>query len=144
MPLLPLTHFKPVFEPFRGRKVGYVRCPGNVGDGLIEAATFQLLRAHDVTVQVLETAPIPADLSAILLPGGGSMGKLYPECRQIREQVLTWGLPVTILPQSFAGPEPLPYSRVFVRDTASLTYRPDAILAPEPGAGTHDPGRRRA
>ncbi|MCZ2343215.1 MAG: polysaccharide pyruvyl transferase family protein [Bacteroidales bacterium] len=135
MPLLPLANFRPVFEPFRGQSVGYVRTPGNVGDGLIEAATFQLLRAHNVKVQILDSGLVPVEIEAILLPGGGNMGTLYAGCRQIREQVLTWGRPITVLPQSFTHPEPLPYARVFVRDTASLIHRPDAILAPDLALG---------
>ena len=135
MPLLPLTAFHHVFEPFRGRSVGYVRVPGNVGDGLIEAATFQLFRAHGVDARVVDPAAGPGDVESIVVAGGGSMGGLYPACRRVREQALAWGRPVTVLPQTFAGPEDLPYARVYVREAASLAHRPDAVLAPDLALG---------
>jgi len=44
MQLLPFSAFWEIFEPLRGRRIGYVRLPGNVGDRLIEAAAFQRMR----------------------------------------------------------------------------------------------------
>jgi hypothetical protein len=38
--------FATVFEPLVGQRVGYVRPIGNVGDRLIELATFQLLATY--------------------------------------------------------------------------------------------------
>lgn len=35
MQLLPFSAFGKIFEPLRGRRIGYVRLPGNVGDRLI-------------------------------------------------------------------------------------------------------------
>lgn len=54
MPLLPPTFVEPVFAPMAGKKVAYVQglC-GNVGDGLIEQATFQLFAQHGVAYRVV-------------------------------------------------------------------------------------------
>lgn len=138
MRLLPLSAFAPIFEPLRGRRVGYVRTPGNVGDGLIEAAAFQLMRRFGVDFAVMRPWSSPK-VDEWLLPGGGSMGSFYANNQRVRSEVVDAGQPVTVLPQSFITPEPLAYARVFVRERASLSLRPDALLAPDLALGFEIP-----
>ena len=132
--LLDADAFAHVFEPLVGRKVGYVRAEGNVGDDLIEIATAQLLNAFGIRWHVQDPAQ-PADVDCLIFSGGGNMGPRYANNLRIREQALSLGRPLTILPQSFTGPEALPYAKVFVRERGSLALRPDGILAPDLALG---------
>lgn len=138
MRLLPLPIFAPIFEPLCGRRVGYVRTPGNVGDRLIEAAAFQLLRHFGINFSVTRP-PARAGFDELVLPGGGSMGSFYAVNQRIREQAMASGLPVSVLPQSFITPEHFAYARVFVRERASLDLRSDALLAPDLALGFEMP-----
>lgn len=134
MRLMPLEAFAQVFEPLRGKRIGFVRPLGNVGDELIHAATFQLLDAFRIDWQIVD--PIcGADVDEIVFGGGGNMGMLYLNNWDLRGQILTLGLPLTILPQSFASEEDRPYKRVYVREHASLAFCRQAILAPDLALG---------
>lgn len=134
MPLLPPRAFAEVFEPLRGKRIGYVRSLGNVGDHLIEWATIQLFAAFGVTwhVQDLE-APLAAD--ELVFAGGGNMGDQYPTNVALREQALRFGVPLTILPQSFTSREDRPFKRVFVRERVSWRFCEKAYLAPDLALG---------
>ena len=134
MRLLPVSAFNEVFRPLAGKRIGYVRTPGNVGDLLIERAAFQLLSEFHVEFSVLCTNEVQ-DFDELVVAGGGNMGDLYPANRRIREKILRYGKPVTILPQSFTSPEPLPYDRVFVRERGSFQFAPTATLAPDLALG---------
>lgn len=135
MQLIPFSAFGKIFEPLRGRRIGYVRLHGNVGDELIEAAAFQMLRHFEIDF-IVTTKPTPsAKVDEWLIAGGGSMGNYYENCQQQRRAALADGRPVSVLPQSFITPEPFSYKRVFVRERASLNIRPDALLAPDLALG---------
>ncbi len=138
MSLLPLSAFAPIFEPLRGRRVGYIPTPGNVGDALIEAAAFQLMRRFGVGFAVMKPWSSPK-VDEWLLPGGGNMGSFYANNQRVRREVVAAGRPVTVLPQSFVTPEDFAYARVFVRERASLGLRPDALLAPDLALGFEIP-----
>ena len=134
MALLSPDAFQSVFEPLQGKRIGYVCTPGNVGDRMIEAATFQLLRHFEIDFVVAD----PRNSTAVdewLVFGGGNMGTRYPIARRLREQVLATGLPVIVLPQSFTGPENLIYHRVYVREMASFALCPEGVLAPDLALG---------
>lgn len=122
-----------MFEPLRGRRVGYVRMPGNVGDAVIEAATLQLFAHFGVDWRHATLEGDPAD--EYVIAGGGNMGPHYAACRAVRRRALATGLPVTVLPQSFTGREDEPYARVFVRGRASLRLYPRGVLAPNLALG---------
>lgn len=132
--LLDADAFRHVFAPLVGSRVGYIRSVGNVGDQLIELATFQLLDLYGIRwhVQPLEG---PADVDWLLFSGGGNMGTRYANNHAIRGHALALGRPLVVLPQSFTGPEDRPFARVFVRERASLALRPDASLAPDLALG---------
>lgn len=134
--LVDRSAFAPVFEPFRGRKVGYMPMPGNVGDRLIDEAAFQLMRHFEVLYVVInDPGTIPADVEELLVAGGGNMGSFYKDPIALRRRLLADGRPVTVLPQSYTGPEEGAYRRVFVRERASLAYCPGATLAPDLALG---------
>lgn len=130
MACLPSTAYAAVFEPLRGKRIGYVRPHGNVGDHLIEAATEQLFTAFSIDwIDWTPSDPQPVD--ALAFGGGGNMGALYRDNWNLRTACLQSGLPVTILPQSFLAEEPRAFHRVFVRERCSWKYCPDAELAPD-------------
>ena len=134
--LLPVEAFVLVFEPLVGKRIGFVRPIGNVGDDLIEWATLQLFGEFGIRWRYVSVEqPIDTDLDELVFGGGGNMGARYRNNQQLRQQALRSGLPLTILPQSFTSPEPGPFKRVYVRERASLALCPDAILAPDLALG---------
>ena len=143
--LLAPSAFTHVCEPLVGRRVGYVRPEGNVGDHLIEVAMIQLFAEHGIRWRLVAPAEPRATegLDLLVFGGGGNMGLRYPGNHALRTQALATGLPVVILPQSFTSPEDRPFAQVFVRERGSLALRPDGILAPDLALGlaTGEPGR---
>ncbi|MCO6453711.1 MAG: polysaccharide pyruvyl transferase family protein [Pirellulaceae bacterium] len=145
MPGLPVSAYAEVFEPLRGRRIGYVRPLGNVGDRLIEWATEQLLDTYGIDWVDWTPATAP-EVDELVFGGGGNMGAHYRANWDLRTRCLQSGLPVTILPQSFLGEEPRAYKRVFVRERASWPFCPAAVLAPDLALGlriaTYPPPKR--
>jgi hypothetical protein len=146
--LLRADAFDRVMTPLVGRRVGYVRPVGHVGDALIELAMTQLFAEFGIHWHPLDLDD-PVDVDVVVFGGGGSMGRRSTENHAIRTQALAIGPPVVILPQSFTDREDRPFASVFVREQASLGFRADGILAPDlalglawPAAGppTHDLG----
>ena len=87
-----------VFEPLIGKRIGYIRPFGNVGDALIEWATVQLFAHYRNPVeQVGHDAP-PADVDELVFGGGGNMGTLWEGNWKLRAKCLAWGLPLDGLP----------------------------------------------
>jgi hypothetical protein len=129
--------FTHVCAPLVGRRVGYVRPEGNVGDHLIEVAMIQLFAEHGIRWRLVSlTDPRTMDgLDLLVFGGGGNMGTRYPGNHALRTQALATGLPVVILPQSFTSPEDRSFARVFVRERGSLALRPDGVLAPDLALG---------
>lgn len=148
--LLAPDAFAAVFEPFAGRRVGYVRPIGNVGDDLIELAMMQLLDAFGVRWVVVDPAAPPiGQLDVLMFGGGGNMGTRYRNNYDLRSRILALGPPVVVLPQSFTSAEDRGFEQVYVRETASLAFCPTGILAPDlalglawpkPAAPTRDRG----
>jgi len=143
--LLPPAAFAAVCEPFVGRRVGYVRPEGNVGDRLIETAMIQLFAEYGIRWRLVSpsAAGDTDDLDLLAFGGGGNMGMRYLGNHAIRGAALATGLPVVILPQSFTTAEDRPYAAVYVRERGSLALRPDGILAPDLALGlaTAEPAR---
>ena len=146
--LLGSEAFAVVMEPLIGKRVGYVRPAGHVGDALIELATMQLFDTFGICWRLQDVCD-PADVDVLAFGGGGSMGRRSVHNYALRTQALSIGLPLVILPQSFADREDRRFARVFVRERASLDLRPDGVLAPdlslglawpEPGPPVHDLG----
>jgi hypothetical protein len=143
--LLAPAAFAHVCGPLVGRRVGYVRPEGNVGDHLIEVAMIQLFAEYGIRWRLVMPAEPGAavGLDLLVFGGGGNMGLRYPGNHALRTQALATGLPLVVLPQSFTSPEDRPFSQVFVRERGSLALRPDGILAPDLALGlaTSEPGR---
>lgn len=132
--LLGAEAFAPVMTPLVGRRVGYVRPHGHVGDALIEVATLQLFAEFGVDWTPLDLdAPIAVE--TIVFGGGGSMGRRSPQNHALRTRALALGPPVVVLPQSFTDREDRHFSKVFVRERASLGLCPTATLAPDLALG---------
>lgn len=134
MPLLPPERFAPMLKPLLGKRIGYLRPTGNVGDRLIEKATFQLFDTFGLEWRLLSLDE-PEGIDEIAFAGGGSMGTFYKGNWELRGRALELGLPMTILPQSFITPEDRPYRRVFVREKRSLAHCPKGILGPDMALG---------
>jgi exopolysaccharide biosynthesis predicted pyruvyltransferase EpsI len=130
MRLLAPDAYAHVFEPLRGKRIGYVRPTGNVGDRMIEWAAFQLLDVFGIDWK-LQDPDGPADVDELVFAGGGSMGRLYDQNWRLRGRCLELGRPMTILPQSFTSPEGRRYKQVYVRERGSLRYAPEGMLAPD-------------
>jgi exopolysaccharide biosynthesis predicted pyruvyltransferase EpsI len=138
--LLPLEAFAPVFEPLLGKRIGYVRPYGNVGDALIEWATGQLFDELGIDWRPCDPQSAdPAEFDELVFGGGGNMGTRYRNNWELRGRALALGLPLTILPQSFTSPEERRYQRVYVRERASLAFCPEGILAPDLALGLAPP-----
>jgi hypothetical protein len=132
--LLAADAFAHVFEPLVGRRVGYVRPLGNVGDDLIEVAMVQLLREFGVRWSLWDTSA-PAEHDTLIFGGGGNMGTRYMGNHNLRGRALATGIPLTILPQSFTSAENRDFDRVYVRERTSLQLCPTGILAPDLALG---------
>lgn len=135
MRLLPLKAFAHVFEPLQGKRIGFVRPYGNVGDVLIEWATRQLFAAYRIDWRVVDPADAAPDVEELVFGGGGNMGTMWKSNWHLRGRVLRWKLPITILPQSFTSAEYRTYTRVYVREQMSRTFYPSAELAPDLALG---------
>lgn len=131
--LLGADAFLHVMAPLAGRRIGYIRPVGHVGEALLDLATMQLFAEFGIRWQPLDLED-PVEVDAIVF-GGGSMGRRSVQNHALRSQALTFGVPVIILPQSFTDREDRPFARVFVRERASLGLRPDGILAPDLALG---------
>jgi len=136
MRLLPPEVFSAVFEPLCGKRIGFVRAIGNVGDELIAWATEQLFEEFKIVWRRFDPSlPGQDDVDELVFGGGGNMGTRYLNNWTLRGRILELGLPVTILPQSFTSRENRPYKRVYVRERASLAFCNTGILAPDLALG---------
>ncbi len=73
MPLLPARLFAEVFMPLKGKRIGYLRSFGNVGDRLIDWAAFQLFESFSLCWRIVEVEK-PGDVDELVFAGGGNMG----------------------------------------------------------------------
>jgi exopolysaccharide biosynthesis predicted pyruvyltransferase EpsI len=135
MTLLPPDRFADVFLPLQGKRIGFVRPSGNVGDALIEWATHQLFEHYEIKWTLKDPAGPVDDVDELVFGGGGNMGTLWEKNWHLRAQCLQTGLPLTILPQSFTSREDRPFRRVYVRERASWAFHPRGILAPDLALG---------
>jgi len=137
--LLPDNMFEHVFRLFKGKKVAYLPGIGNVGDRLIDAATYQLFIRFGIDYFVCSSEDVTKKRVAadiIAYAGGGNMGaSCYLPCKQLRKKALETGIKVVILPQSFMDKEDEPYHAVFVREEKSKTLCKNGILAPDLSLG---------
>lgn len=135
MQLINESLVEPIFAPWTGKRVGYVQgWYGNAGDGLIHAATLQLLETFGIRYEILNrerqwAGSVSDKIEELVLFGGGNMG--YPSSKSIRTVAQSIPLPKTLLPQSWRALETAPYERIFTRECYSQARCPAAVLAPD-------------
>jgi exopolysaccharide biosynthesis predicted pyruvyltransferase EpsI len=98
-----------MLRDLHGQRVAYFPNPGNAGDSLIAAATYQLLDHYGVQYDVVHT---PQDASAlrgqvVVLGGGGNLVPLYHGMATIADRLIPGGNSVILLPHSVRGNEEL-------------------------------------
>jgi exopolysaccharide biosynthesis predicted pyruvyltransferase EpsI len=113
----------------RGSDVVYFANPGNGGDSLIAAATYQLFSHYRVDYEVLHTPEDAAALRGrtVVLAGGGNLVPLYHGMAAVVRRLLPGDNRVVLLPHSLRGNEALlgelPASwTVFCRELASWRH----------------------
>lgn len=143
-PLIPLINFAPIFSKFKGKKIGFVVFPGNVGDWLIEESAIQLFNYFNINFSYVNNRKNPFsfnesvcnEVDEFVCNGGGNLGELYKNNQKIRQELFIYNKPITILPQTFTNSvENLPYKKVWVRERRSLCFHADAELAPDLALG---------
>lgn len=91
----------------RAGTLRYLPNPGNAGDGLIAAATWQLFEAWGLLPQV-EVASTPARGDAFVYGGGGNLVPAYPDARRALEAALAVEVGTfVLLAQTIRGHEAL-------------------------------------
>lgn len=141
--LLPYSYFDAIFKPLQDKKVHFLpNTHGNVGDDLINEATYQLFAHYQIPLLDFESS------DTVIFAGGGNFGMKYyyinhrnTYYEKIRQSASK--KEVIIFPQSVyqngidSGKETVPdlVSKFYVRDKKSLSMMPNAILAPDLALG---------
>ena len=125
-PLLSLDHWDEVFSPWANKNASLLAVGGNQGDLLINAATRQLFKHHNIREVPIEQADV------VFYPGGGSIAGRY----KFRDQLCSFkntSLPKVSLPQSWETADDYAASAdiLWVRDHTSLKLNPRAKFAPD-------------
>lgn len=92
-----------------GERVAYFPNPGNAGDSMIAAATYQLFEHYGLHYDVIHTPQDAGALRArtVILGGGGNLVPLYHGMASIAERLIPGGNTVILLPHSVRGNEQL-------------------------------------
>lgn len=122
----PLS-YADIFSPWSGCRVGLVVQNGNPGDKYINFCTVLLAEFYGVEMHTWDGGN---DWDALAISGGGNMGQhspWKPNRERFRVPALDSGIPVTVLPQSFNGPDEdwERYDRIYAREIVSMTENPD-------------------
>lgn len=123
---LGLATMEDFLRQYAGREVFYSPNPGNAGDSLIAAGTYQIFRRVNVPFQIMKNDS-PIDGKTVLIGGGGNLVPLYGEARAAIEFALDRASELIILPHTVRGNEDilrrLPKSAiVFCRDAVSYQH----------------------
>jgi exopolysaccharide biosynthesis predicted pyruvyltransferase EpsI len=113
-------------ETFRGEEILYFPNPGNAGDSLIAAGTYQALRRAGIRFSILQPGQNVTGRT-VFLGGGGNLVPLYRECRDVLEAVLPSAGRIVVLPHTIRGNEDLlahidHRATVFCRDPQSYWH----------------------
>lgn len=129
--MIPFDRYAEVFGPWSGKRAVYFRPIGNVGDRLIDVATFQLFAHYGIRITTSEHADVA------FWAGGGNMGTLYPRAHARRLTGLSIardrGIPFVVLPQTWNAPDAIECAEIFAREDTSLQFEPRAKRAPDLG-----------
>ncbi len=146
--LLPKEKFDDVFLPLQGKRVGYLKMYGNVGDRLIDWATEQMFDEYDIEYGSLNWAQgggnqdlVLKHTDTIVFAGGGNLGRKYENCYHLRQQYFSSGLPITVLPQSLTDSNERldEYATVYLREQSSRELFEHGIFAPDLALGFNPP-----
>lgn len=91
-----------LFQQLRGEQVLYFACPGNSGDSLIGAATYQLLTKYGIRFSLLGPEDRPKSRT-ILLAGGGNLVAMYTSMASVVRRLVNRSNRIIILPHSIMG-----------------------------------------
>lgn len=118
-----------LFRELRGRTVYCVPNPGNGGDALIAAATYQLFRHYQINVNLLYGTEEVKKLSGqfVFLGGGGNFVPMYGSVATMFKALLGRNNKVVLLPHSVRGHEEVlaqmePGTMLFCRELDSFAY----------------------
>ncbi len=101
-----MTDIRSVFRSLEGQSVYFVPNPGNVGDAMIAAATFQFLKQYRITP--LPVLPTTAErLDVIVYGGGGNLTPHYPEAARVLQVMHRKARRLIILPHTICGHDKL-------------------------------------
>lgn len=134
-------YFEPIFEPFKGKRVGLVIMRGNAGDGMIATAAMQLANHFDVDMEIIPHFVYLTDVrhkyDELVINGGGTLGHNYRWHFLRRCEALATKLPVTILPSSgYTIDHTIPHcKKVWTRDLISNHYYKGTELGPDLALG---------
>lgn len=150
--LMDLSHFAPIFEPLRGKRVVLTEGVGwNPGDVILYQATRQLCDEFEISYTRNDYREAQ---HVFLFAGGNVIGPYVNETRERYDALVKaykQGLPMTLLPQSIWFPLRQHYSeqsppnipceclypveRIFARERVSLLNCSRAQLAPDLALG---------
>ena len=124
-----------------GEDILYVSNPGNAGDSLIAAATFQALRAAGLRWRLVDHRNLDAKTTKdalVLYAGGGNLVRYYPDARRFIAAHHRGAGRLVLLPHTIDGHEDLlaelgPNVDLIARDRRSFRH----IRAHAPGARHH-------
>jgi exopolysaccharide biosynthesis predicted pyruvyltransferase EpsI len=113
-------------QTYRGARVLYLPNPGNGGDSLIAAATFQAFARAEITYSAID---LDADVEGevVFLGGGGNLIPLYDNIQTAYETFLGRARRIVLLPHTVRGNEKLlgrldGSCTLFVRDVESYAH----------------------
>lgn len=88
-----------LFQQLRREQVLYYASPGNSGDSLIGAATYQLFAKYGIPFSVLEPGERPKDRT-VLLAGGGNLVEMYTSMATTIRRLANRNNRIIVLPHS--------------------------------------------
>ena len=80
----------------------YVACPGNSGDSLIGAATYQLFAKYGIPFSLLAPEDQPTERT-VLLSGGGNLVEMYTYMASVVRRLVNRSNRIIVLPHSIMG-----------------------------------------
>jgi len=114
------------FKANSGKRLYYYANAGNGGDCLIAAATYQLLKAYKIEIEI-SFEPQRLNSETVLLAGGGNLVPLYGGMGKVIKQLAGRGNRIIVLPHSIRGLDELlvnlePTAILFCRELETYEY----------------------
>ncbi|MBX9749865.1 MAG: polysaccharide pyruvyl transferase family protein [Roseococcus sp.] len=134
-----------MFRDLRNQEVWYMPNPGNGGDCLIAAGTYQLFDHYGIKLNLFDGNSIGTVTNkTVFLAGGGNLIPLYSGMAQALRRLNGRGNRITVLPHTIRGNEELlaslgPDVTLFCREMDTFQYLSSASLTARIEQG-HDLG----